>query len=298
MRPAETSTCFQGYRFPYRLQGNEHSAEPPLLFLGGAFQELDSWKGFVRCFQDERRVLTTDLPGSGAADALPARLGLDFLARAVEHLLDTLGIESIYLVATSYGSPVGLHLAQSRPERVARLALAGIMRQISGASRPAVEQSLLDLEASRHDAFCDAAIEALTCRDVRHHVERRISVERMLRRCLLGMSAAARRKYALNTRRLLDHEPLDPTRPVSCPTLVFTGEHDGFTRPESCREVASRIPGSYFTTIRDADHLFHLERFDVTVDLLRRFGRDRDLERVPGCSAVERPIHPPLRRAV
>ena len=79
------------------------------------------------------------------------------------------------------------------------------------------------------------------------------------------------RRYVWNTQRLLALDALDLARPPRVPTLVFTGEHDPFTPPERCRRVARHIPGARFTTIEQADHVFHLERFDEALRLLMEF---------------------------
>jgi hypothetical protein len=85
------------------------------------------------------------------------------------------------------------------------------------------------------------------------------------------MNAHDRCKYTSNTLRLLHHEPPDLRQPPNCKTFIFTGEFDCFTRPEYCREIANSFPLCYFTTIKNADHLFHLEQFSATAHLLYTF---------------------------
>jgi hypothetical protein len=85
------------------------------------------------------------------------------------------------------------------------------------------------------------------------------------------MNAHDRYKYTSNTLRLLHHEPLDLKQSPNCKTLIFTGEYDCFTQPKYCREIANSFPLCYFTTIKNADHLFHLEQFSVTAHLLYAF---------------------------
>lgn len=69
---------------------------------------------------------------------------------------------------------------------------------------------------------------------------------------------------------------------------MFTGEHDVYTRPAACREIAQALPDAWFALIEHADHLFHLERFETTLALLDRFYSDEPLHDVPGCRDVER----------
>jgi len=97
----------------------------------------------------------------------------------------------------------------------------------------------------------------------------------MLFRGLVRMDDRDLLRFIWNTQRLLRHTALELDRPPHVPTLVFTGEHDTFTRPERCKWVADHIPGVRFTTIPAADHVFHLQQFDATVDLLWRFVSDR-----------------------
>jgi hypothetical protein len=101
------------------------------------------------------------------------------------------------------------------------------------------------------------------------------------------MTMEEQQKYEYNTLRLLHHEPLDLTRPPKCKTLVFTGEYDVFTRPQHCRAIASSIPGSAFTTIKNADHLFHIEQHAVVSDLLLSFSQDASLQNINGINCIE-----------
>ncbi|MBM3925089.1 MAG: hypothetical protein FJ320_03760 [SAR202 cluster bacterium] len=95
------------------------------------------------------------------------------------------------------------------------------------------------------------------------------------------------RQYAANTRRLLDHEPLNLDVPVSGPEgLVFTGEHDVFTTPDHCQDIAGAFDHAWLTTIQRADHLFHIEQFDTVVELLLRFMRGRVHGSIAGCEAL------------
>lgn len=275
-----------GFNYRCQISGRRTRVRTPILFLSGAFQTMRSWERFESVFGRQTQVLLVDLPGAGDSDILPSRYGLDFLSDAVRHLLDVVGLERVYLVASSYGSPIAYRFAQEHPKRVSALVLAGVMRTIPEQKRESIVRTLELLERGRLDEFARLVVSGLLCRDSRRPVRRRRVAERMLLRGLTHMDEDARDRYITNSERLLRHDPLDLSAPPKATSLVFTGEHDVFTTAEQCREM-SRLMGSWFTTIRRADHLFHLEQFETTVELLMRFATGRIAEGVPGCTPME-----------
>jgi pimeloyl-ACP methyl ester carboxylesterase len=260
----------RGFRYACHVQAHPSPARP-VLFIGGAFQSMASWRRFAAHFGRDRTVVRCDLPGSGEADILPSQFGLDFLAASVSKMIDRLHLPQVDVVSASYGSPIAYRFAQLFPERVGRIVLAGVMRAIPGDRRDSTIASLDALAAGRTAEFVQLVLDGLLCTDPARHVERRPVVRRLLQAQLERMSSDDHLRYVHNTMRLLDHEPLDLSDGPQVPALVFTGEHDVYTTPADCRTVASAFEESTFKTIPAADHLFHLERFDATLALLDGF---------------------------
>ena len=100
--PIRLESTFEGFRYITRCLPHA-SAEPPVLFISGAFQSMGSWKKFADHFSRFRTVVLCDLPGTGEADPLPSRFGLDFLACALANVLGELGIPTVDIVSASYG---------------------------------------------------------------------------------------------------------------------------------------------------------------------------------------------------
>jgi pimeloyl-ACP methyl ester carboxylesterase len=156
------------------------------------------------------------------------------------------------------------------------------MKEIPSHMRQPVLDNLMHLKLGHMNDFAQGAIEGLLTLDPALFVYRRNLTTRLLHSQLIGMSEADKKKYLFNTLRLLTKSPLDLAKPPRCPTLVFTGEHDTFTRPEDCLEIARSIPCSYFTTIKDADHLFHIEQPTTTCELCFQFVSDCEVDSVTG----------------
>ena len=145
------------------------------------------------------------------------------------------------------------------------------MRAFPDERREEAIRSLELLRAGAMEQFAEMVVRSLLCHDPDKEIKRRRLATRLLSTQLKAMPTPFRERYLANTERLLNHPPLDLSKPPSTRTLVFTGEHDVFTTPAHCREIADAIPNSEFTTIPKADHLFHIEHFDATLQLLDRF---------------------------
>ena len=265
------SLDFAGYHCRYRVSGNRASGRTPVFFVSGAFQAMASWRKFADHFEPLTTVVLADLPGMGEADVLPRTHGLDFLADSAHAVLQVAGVEQAFVVSASYGSPIAFRLAQRFPRRVTRVILSGVMKEIPAPVWEPTRRTLDTLAAGRMAEFARDIVGGLLCHDPARPIERQRASERLLLAQLENMPPADRLRYVENTARLLEHPPLDLTRPPAVPALVFTGEHDVYTRPAHCREIAEAFDEATFTTIKRADHLFHIERFEATLSLVDCF---------------------------
>lgn len=284
--PEEFSLTMEGFCYFARIL-RRSNGKCPIFFLSGAFQNMDSWKHFVEFFAPDRTVLLADLPGTGAADALPQDRGLDFLARSALKVMNRCGIKAAHIVSASYGSPIAYRLAQLAPDRLDRVVLAGIMRKIPDHKRQPSFDTIAPLEAGNMKEFARRVTDGLLCADPDKKILRSALARRLLLTQLERMPNRDREKYRENTLRLLNHEPLDLSAPPRVPMLIFTGEHDIYTMPHYCREIAAAMPNSVFTTLKEADHLVPIEQLENTLALLHRFFNHIPLEGSPGCNSIE-----------
>ncbi|MCD0445526.1 alpha/beta hydrolase [Glycomyces sp. A-F 0318] len=274
-----------GYVFWSRLTRSESPGLDPVVLVGGAMHRKEDWGRVEQGMLASADVLCPDLPGWGEADLLPPYLGPDVPAEALVRMLDDLGIERVNLFAGSYGSSVGYRLAQTHPERIARLVLAGTMAGIPAASRPMMRAAVALAEAGPRERFGPAAVEAL----MSPHPE--IAAKAVVRRILSLRFGTADEgdlaKFVANTNRLLSRDIIDTSVPPAVPVLFTTGEHDTLTPPELCRELALTCPESWYVELARADHLIHLERPAQLVDLMTRFFAEEPLGDLAYATAVE-----------
>ncbi|WP_055586469.1 alpha/beta fold hydrolase [Streptacidiphilus griseoplanus] len=284
----ERKLSFGGFGYTCRVVRQDDPVTAPVLLLGGSAQDRNSWVRHERWLTPLCTVVTVDLPGYGSADFLPARYGLDFLAAAVRHLLDELGTAEVNLVGACFGGAVGLRVAQHYPERVRRLVLAGMTRveprDHYGDSVPRWSRML---EAGRVDDLARELAAWFVAPPGQTPVRKQAAMARFLYRQFVAQTPAQLAMWLEHNIRLVNHEWYRPEPLSGLPVLVVTGEHDILTTPRMGREVAACLPGARFTTVREADHLVHLERMGEFTEVLARFCTDRPVDGLPWCTPLE-----------
>lgn len=284
--PAVHTHRWEGFGYCSRVSRAADPRLDPVVLIGGAMQRKEDWGRIEQGLLGSADVVCPDLPGWGEADLLPARYGSELLAGALRHLLDDLGLERVNLFAGSYGTAIAYRLAQTDPERIARMSLVGTMSAIPDAARPGM-LGILDLIASGESELGPKAVETLMNEDPRVDVASAAVVRRILMLRFGNLTEQELDRFVANTQRLLERELIDTSVEPAVPALFMVGEHDTLTPPELCRELALTCPESWFVMMRRADHLMHLERSGEVVDLVTRFFAKRDITGLPYAAAVE-----------
>ncbi|WP_372410948.1 alpha/beta fold hydrolase [Streptomyces luteireticuli] len=272
--------------FAYRCRVVPCPGQPvldPVLFIGGAFQDMYAWQRHAAVLAPHATVVTVDLPGWGGAEPLPPSYGVDFLARAAGLAMERAGFARWNLVGASYGALIGHRLVQLRPRSVVRAAFSGIAGTPSAAEIATLRACAELLRDGRPARFAEEVTAHLMCTDPARPVRRREAVRRVLFSQLAGAAPQARRKMLGNLQRLWATRLFHPGPPPDVPTLVFTGEHDTVTPPAAGRRFAAGYPRGVFVTVREADHVVHLERDREYSELLLTHFRGEQAARLPFC---------------
>ncbi|MEU7513771.1 alpha/beta hydrolase [Streptomyces sp. NPDC042898] len=284
-------SAFGGYKSEGRTLWHRDPSAGTVVLIGGALQRKTAWGRFEAVLAQRFHVFTVDLPGWGDADTLPASYGVDFLAAALHDLLGAAGHRRVHVLGASYGSGIAYRYAQTYPEAVRSLTLAGPLLWVPDEVRENLGRSVHLLEGERMEEFAELSAGTILRSRPGAKVTRQSAVRRILHSMFRGIDDADGRKYRNNTLRVLRQAP-SPQPPISAPVLVTTGEHDLFTPPDLCREVASLCPDVRFTLMYDADHAMHLELPDQAGDLLTRFASGESLDGLAYCHPVSAALRP------
>ncbi|MFI8424051.1 alpha/beta fold hydrolase [Streptomyces sp. NPDC085479] len=280
--------AFSGFGYQCRVVENPAPRTEPIVVIGGAFQNMYSYRRLERPWAEAATLVSVDLPGSGGADALPASYGFDFLTDVLTDLLERLGLGRVNLYAVSYGVPVVYRLAQEQPRHVARLVLTGAAPIYPPEGLASLEAMVEALASGDADGYARRSVDALMAPADRP-VRNRAAVTRLLARDMAAVQGNGFQRHDASTRRVIDWQGLPAGGLTGIPTLCFTGEHDTLTRPDLGRDVAAGIEDSVFTLVRETDHLSALERHREVSELLLRFFTDQPLDTLDFLTPLERP---------
>jgi pimeloyl-ACP methyl ester carboxylesterase len=151
--------------FNSRIYYEEYGKGSPLILLQG---QLGGIKEFAKCIPElskHYRVIAPDTPGQGRselADSMSYQLITEYMSR----LVDSLKIDSAYVMGLSDGGIVGILLAEKRPDKIKRVIAVGANYKLEGALPPEIPlDSLapmpLDVWAGQNKAWIDNYIKAL-----------------------------------------------------------------------------------------------------------------------------------------
>lgn len=236
----------------YRLDG---PAEAPALMLAhplGANSEI--WAAQVDALARRSRLLRYDLRGHGQTEVPDGPYDVATLAADAAGLVDALGLERVSFVGASLGSLVGLALAQTRPDRVAKLVLLGARARFGPAR--ALEQRAATIAEGGVAAIVKATLERWLT--PAFHA-RQPEVVESIRDMLL---AAPKTGYLGALAAVRDADFSASPLPVTAPTLVMTGRDDATAPPEAAEALAAAIPGAEFAVLAGA-HLANVEDPDT-----------------------------------
>jgi pimeloyl-ACP methyl ester carboxylesterase len=272
----------------------ENRHKPPLVVIGGAFQNFTSYKYCVEHIYTEFPVVLVDLPSLGNNDQVSPDLGMEDLADLLHEFVVHMGLPTVHLMGLSLGSAIASTFAYKYPQLTGKMIVAGIVVRPRKSWRMLVEESVRVLDEGRMDEFSQAVVLYL----VNYHRLKETGItptaRRLFYRQMKALSDNERERYKINGRRLLSVEGL--LGYPECETLVTTGEFDSFTLPWENAAFAARCPNAQFALIKGADHLPQLEKREVSLELFLTFLRGAPLSQVDGITLFPRGSYEQLER--
>jgi pimeloyl-ACP methyl ester carboxylesterase len=247
---------------------DDTSALPQLLLVHGAGTVSSLWSPLIAEL-GQRTVIAVDLPGCGLTDRYRFGTEDDLRAHAVSFLsavLDALGVERAVVAGTSLGGMYALHLARSRPERVAALVLLGdpaVALPVAGSTARGLASTaagcrLLSRYGGRPlgPGAAKRFVAAIggTRAASRHPRQLWAALSPALR--LSSRVTASLFTPLLRAGQDPEHRGVteDDLAQVAVPTLLVWGDADVFQRAEEGEAAARRIPGARFELV-DGGHL-------------------------------------------
>lgn len=242
----------------------------PLVFIHGHSACWQHWLEQLPEFMGTHRCIALDLPGFGHSEMPADGISMSGYARAVDHVLQDLGVDAACVVGNSMGGFVAAELAIRFPQRVERLvlvaaagmsgryiglptefiqhptAVAGgrVLFGLGGVPRPLAEQLAARRQGRR------LALGFVTTHPRRLHPA-------LVREVLGGTGKAGAASAAV---QLAKYDFKDRVPDIACPTLIVWGDTDHLVPVDSAHAYEDAIPDARKLVYADTGHVPMLER--------------------------------------
>ncbi len=221
-------------RFHYRVAGDAHADQLPLVLVHGLGVSSAYWARLQPLLALRRPVYAPDLPGFGRTTRPHGLLNTTALARALADWMRAIGLTQAHVLGHSLGGPVAAELAGHDPGRVSRLVLVGATIGTRGASAP--HQTLGLLRDSIRES---PSLFPVIMRDYRRAGIRRV----------IGTDIIAN-----------DDDTIATVARLTLPLLIVRGDRDAVVPPRDTQRLRTAAPHASFLRIERAAHAVHWSR--------------------------------------
>ena len=208
----------------------------PLLIIHGNGGSISNFQNQIPYFMKNYKVVIADSRAQGKSADAGDSLSYEMMTDDLNALLDTLHLDSCYVIGWSDGGINGLLLAINHPIKVKKLAVTGANLW---PDTTAVESFVYNLAMNLNDSLAKLR----PSENVKHD-----------------------RKLA----HLLSYEPhisIQQLNKIKCPTLVIGGDHDVIL-PQHTLLIAQAIPQSYLWILPNSGHstpIYYKEQFNQII---------------------------------
>ncbi|MEW5968859.1 hydrolase [Acinetobacter pittii] len=286
-QPART-TWIDGWKIEYMAIADPKTIhKTPIVIVGGAFQNFNSYKYCVEQLFESGPVILIDLPSMGANQQITNRdtgvsagtLELPDLSEMLGRWLDIVGIQKVSVMGMSLGSVIASCFAHHRPDLMDRMILMGVMQKTRKSWRMILEESLKLMQENRMEEFGQAVILYLVNHAKLDKTRMSPTAKKLFFRQMAEFTGTERERYEINCNRLLR---LTDVPIPECKTLVAAGQYDSFTLPHENANFALQCPDMEFALIANADHVPQLQRRKETMSLFTSFLKGESIHNLDG----------------
>lgn len=248
------------------------SGERAVVLVHGLGLNRHSWRWQIPALSQGYRVIAYDLHGHGESSVPPEKPSLTLFSEQLRKLLDHLGLERAAVMGFSLGGMIARRFAM---DHGARLWALGILHSAHARDKPAhdaIQSRVLQAAKDGPAATAEAALERWFTEGFRRgHPDLMAEVRGWI-------LSNPKQVYAPIYQVLVDGvaELVSPQPPITCPTLVMTGEDDHGNSPAMSRAIAAEIPGARLVILPGLRHMALAEAPEIVNARLMDF-----LEQVP-----------------
>lgn len=269
------SISYHGKEIYYHFFETENSLAHPILLMGGVLQNRKSWKSYIDDLIVSNSVLVIDFQGIGDAKILEASYGFDFLADCIYAVIDYFSLKKINVFSTSYSSIIAYEFSKRYSSWVDQLIISSSMAFLPEPQRKVMTDCIDSLEQKNLSQFYTVFMDGV-CNSNKNIPNYNLS-RKIIEILVQKLTDEEIIQFIENTKRVLQYSiPEVKSQKIPLTPLIFTGEHDIFTPPALCKEIGKFYTNSYFGTLENYNHLFHIgNRKAIVKNILPFFQENR-----------------------
>lgn len=255
----------------YEITGPEDA--PIVVLIHGLGLNSACWQWTIPALSDAYRVVTYDLYGHGTSAAPPQTPSLTMFAQQLDALLDHCGIDQAVIAGFSLGGMIARRFAQDFPGRTQGLTILHSPHKRSDAAQDAILKRVDQAREEGPQSTVEAALDRWFTADFR------TTNPEMMDEVRRWVTANRIEIYHTIYRVLADgiNEIVAPNPPLTCPTLVLTGDEDYGNGPDMTHAIAAEISGAEAVILPGLRHMALAENPSAVNTPIRQFLDSLDL---------------------
>ena len=244
---------FQGSygKMHYEVVG---SGDRTLLLLHGWGGSTENWIPVVRDFQKHFRVVNVDFPGFGLSPEPENAWSVTEYARLTLELIHSLNVDSVYVMAHSFGGRVALLISQMEPGIIKKQVLTG------AAGLPPKKSASQKASGGIIHALNGVMDNGITRKLLG---DQKVDAIRDKVRSLFGSSDYKKASPMMREtfKKVISQDLTDCLKCVSASTLLIWGENDTATPLWMGQTMEKEIKDAGLVVFENAGHFAYLEQY-------------------------------------
>lgn len=236
---------------------SEGDGAPVVLIPGFA---AGRWIWFKQTAELSRnfRVIVFDPRGVSASDKLEGPQSIGLLADDVAHLLDTIGVDSAYIVGASFGGFVAQEFALKYPAMTRKLVLC--CTSFGGPNHVVPAPETLAALASTKGLNSEERMRAnLLLAFTPEYVRTQVAeVDHIVH--LRATNEVPEHIYMSQLQAAMSFNTESRLAEIKCPTLVLSGDADIIVPVQNSRNLVEKIVGARLRIVEGGSHTFFIEQ--------------------------------------
>lgn len=153
----EKQLKFENGQLNYSLSGDGKA----VVLLHGFLEDISIWNDFSNKLSDKYKVISIDLPGFGKSSVFSETHTMEFMAKAVNHILDRENVDTSVICGHSMGGYVSLAFAELFPQKLRGLVLFHSQAAADSDEAKVNRSRTIEIVNSNHSEFIHAFIPTL-----------------------------------------------------------------------------------------------------------------------------------------